>query len=263
MDNGFGQLLKLWRKRLGLSQMDLSSKSTISAKHISFLETGKSQPSREMVNTLAKAMGLTEGDRNLLLRQSNHQVNESLEPQNRALHALQMVLDKHEPYPGLVSNHALQPLILNQSIIAMLNWLDIDISDFTSIIDLLFSNKGLRSMLVNWEHVAVVSLRLLKLKAATQQEDPLFQASLQKILQNSELLALWEQADGSANGQGSTEPIIPCHIEYKGQTLHIEAILMTYGTPRSVSLEEYQLELFYPVDEASKNFFYELMKGDN
>lgn len=91
MENGFGQLLKLWRKRLGLSQMGLSLQSNISSKHISFLETGRSKPSREMVHTLANAMGLTDGDCNLLLRQSEHQVFGISSSKTRALRALKIV----------------------------------------------------------------------------------------------------------------------------------------------------------------------------
>ena len=254
MHNGFGQLLKLWRQRLGLSQLALSLQSGISAKHISFLETGKSQPSREMVNTLALSMNLSAGDCNLMLKQAGLQAHSSAQQQGKTLQALQMILDKHEPYPGIISNYYLQPQMYNHATLAILQWLDIDLSQFDNMVDFIFSDKGLRSALVNWSEMSSLALRLIKLKSLTMQNDVVFQASINKILANKELRALWENDDASANSIGNTEPVIPCKIQHKGHSLHFEAVLMTYGTPRSVSLEEYQLELFYPADQKTRDF---------
>lgn len=259
MDNGFGQLLKLWRQRLGLSQLALSLQSGISAKHISFLENGKSQPSREMVNTLAMSMSLSAGDCNLLLKQAGLQAPANTLNQGKTVKALQMILDKHAPYPGIISNYSLQPQMYNHSAIALLQWLDIDLSQFSNVMDIIFSEKGLRSVLVNWAEITSIALRLIKLKSLTMQDDVVFQTSLSNILANEELRVLWDNEDASGNGVSNTEPVIPCKIMHKGHSLYFEAILMTYGTPRSVSLEEYQLELFYPADEISKDFCHQYL----
>lgn len=251
MSNAFGTLLKLWRQRLGFSQLNLSIQSGISTKHLSFLETGRSLPSADMVNKLAETLTLSNEDANLLLQHAGLKNNTDNDALKRNHETLQMILNKHEPYPGVVSNYSLQPLFFNHSALAMIEWLEIDITPFNNIIELIFDERGMLPYLNNWQETAITILRLLKVKSLTMKNDPLFLDNLNKTLSNPKIKNLWLSVK---NFSGNTSPMIEYSIKNKGETLEWVAVLTTFGTPRNISLDEYQMEFFYPRNEKTKIF---------
>lgn len=253
MSNEFGKMLKLWRKQLGLSQLDLSLQSAISAKHISFLETGRSVPSREMVMKLAASLSLSDEDSHLLLKHAGLDVTISAESKEASPVelALKRMLDKHEPYPGVISDYTLMPQYLNNAALKMLDMFGIDVGGFSSIIEIIFSERGFRPYIVNWEQASTVALRLTKMKAMAMQDDEQFQMQLEKVLENPEVKKYWEI---NKDYIGNTDPIVPIDVNFNGEVLRWEVILSTFGTPRNVSLDEFQMEFFYPADEKTKAF---------
>ncbi len=256
MKNEFGQLLKLWRQRLGLSQLELSMQSDISAKHLSFLETGRSLPSREMIFKLSNCFNLSFEDTNTLLRLAGFQAEERKDNVNTVENALQDMLDKHEPYPGVISNYCLEPQMINNAALRMLSWLDIDITEFSSIMDVFFAPDGISPYIVDWERTAQDAVRLIKLKALAMKDSEQFQENLDQILSYPDFKAVW---DGDNTSFGATDPIIATRLCHKGITLHWRIVLSTFGTPRSVSLDEYQMDFFYPVDDITRQFAYEVL----
>ena len=256
MKNEFGQLLKLWRQRLGLSQLELSMQSGISAKHLSFLETGRSSPSCDMIFKVSNCFNLSFEDTNILLRRAGFQAEERQDNVNSVANVLQDILDKHEPYPGVISNCCLEPLMLNQGALKMLSWLDVDFTKYSTIMDMFFSPDGIGPYIVDWNKTASDAVKLIKLKSLAMKDNEDFQSNLKKILSYSEFKNIWDSDDIPS---GSTDPIIDAQLCHKGVKLHWRIVLSTFGTPRSVSLDEYQMDFFYPVDEATKQFAYEFL----
>ncbi len=124
-----GDLLQQWRKRRRYSQLDLAGEAGISARHLSFLETGRSQPSREMVLLLAQHLEIPLRSRNLLLSAAGFApVYSQKNLDDPALHlareAVQTVLKGHEPYPALAMDHHWNMLAHNAAITPFLIGVD-------------------------------------------------------------------------------------------------------------------------------------------
>ena len=252
MSNEFGKMLKLWRQRLGLSQLDLSVASGMSTKHISFLETGRSQPSKEAVVKLATALSLSNNDTQLLIDHAGYTGQLDTDaPPSRVEMALLTMLEKQEPYPGAISDYTLTPKYLNNASLKMLDWFEIDISEFSSIVELIFSEQGFRPYITNWEEMSRIALRLTKMKKLAMADNEIFQQNLDKVLKMPEVKKMWQEDEGFV---GNTEPIVPVSVSAKGIDMQWIVVLSTFGTPRNVSLDEYQMEFFYPADEATKQF---------
>ncbi len=115
---GFGTLLREWRRTRRLSQGDLAEASEVSARHISFLETGRSAPSRSMVLVLASALDMPLRDRNLLLQAAGfasvYQDSAPGPPESGPLRrTLDLLLRHHEPYPAIAVSTGLDLVVMN------------------------------------------------------------------------------------------------------------------------------------------------------
>ncbi|GAB3091323.1 helix-turn-helix transcriptional regulator [Aestuariicella hydrocarbonica] len=169
-ENAFGQLIRFWRNTLQLSQAQLAASVEAAPRHISFLETGRSKPTREMVLRLAQA--LTLGERNLgtLLLAAGFTHDPApldlTDAKNRALKdSLSMILAKHEPFPALVINPIGDIVLCNRAWLAMIrstNSLEQFEQPAANLLDFYFSEAGLRQHIVNWEELAC--FLLLKIK---------------------------------------------------------------------------------------------------
>lgn len=169
-ENAFGQLVRFWRTTQELSQAQLADRVEAAPRHISFLETGRSNPTREMVLRLAEALQLGERDTGTLLISTGF----THEPtplnlnaaENRALKiSLSMMLEKHDPYPALILNSIGDILLCNRSWLAMIQFAGLE-EKFNqpgvNLFDFYFSEAGLRQHIANWEDLACFLLLRIK-----------------------------------------------------------------------------------------------------
>ncbi len=168
--SAFGQLIRFWRTTLGLSQAQLAARVEAAPRHISFLETGRSNPTREMIQRLAEVLTLGERDVGTLLIAAGF-VHEppplDLDAkENRPLKdSLSMMLAKHDPYPALVINSIGDIAMCNRSWLALMQIAQLDdrlMAPAVNLMDLYFSEAGLRRHIANWEELAC--FLLLKIK---------------------------------------------------------------------------------------------------
>src|SRR4051794_10941526 len=160
----FGTLLRRWRDARGMSQLILATEAGISTRHLSFLETGRAQPSREMVQLLAGMLDVPLGERNALLVSAGYAPAygerplsaPELEPVRRAL---QFTLRQQEPYPALVVDGEWNIVMRNEG--ARLFDLftgppceDCDGRQAPNVMRTVFHPEGLRQYIVNWEELA-------------------------------------------------------------------------------------------------------------
>ncbi|MEM7436082.1 MAG: helix-turn-helix transcriptional regulator, partial [Myxococcota bacterium] len=164
---GFGPLLRQWRTARRMSQQQLAIESEVSTRHISYVENGKSSPSREMVLILASALDLPLRERNSLLsaagfapvyRESNLAAPE-MQPVRRAFDAM---LAHHEPYPAVVLSRTWDLLNMNQAFARLMALFfdtpPIDPIIMQNVVHSLFHPAGVRPYVVNWEEVAGILL---------------------------------------------------------------------------------------------------------
>ena len=258
MDNEFGRQLKVWRKRLKLSQQALSLEADISTKHLSQLETGKASPSKKMVDRICSSLSLSTDDASILLHSAGFAGNELNSTRHEEVKvALKLMANSHEPNPGFICNINLEPKLVTYGAIKLLQWLELDINDFDSSLDLILSEQGLRQYMKNSEKTIEIGFNLARSLLPKDPSNSPFEKSLKQILKNENLKRIWGSC---AKSHSNILPAIPLTVEKNGVTLKFSLLISTFGLPRHIQLaeHEYQLDFLYPLDDITRDFMVDL-----
>jgi transcriptional regulator with XRE-family HTH domain len=253
----FPARLRWWRERRGLSQLALAMNAEVSQRHLSFLEVGRTQPSRDMVLKLAAALDLPLRQQNALLlaagfaplwRESALGAPE-LAVVNRAL---DFMLEQQEPYPAFVVDRRWNLLRLNNGGQRLVGFLTdtaptpADPARPINLADALVAPDALRPLIVNWREVALYFLRGVQADALADGTDETA-ALLARLLAYPGVPRISE-APSIDDVQG---PVLAIHF-VKGETsLRLFTTLATLGTPQDVTAQEIRIECFYPADAAT------------
>jgi len=257
----FPSLCRQWRRFRKLSQLDLALAADVSQRHVSWLETGRSSPSREMVLRLAEAMEVPLRERNMLLRAAGYApvyaesgLDEPvMEP---VLKALKSMLDHHEPLPAIVVDRLWNVAMQNRAAerllgaggdpAAMLD--EVSVGDRLNLALLTVHPLGLRRFIVNWDDVAPALVRRLRSEAMAT-DDTEMQHWFARLL---------ELAGPVAEGGPVMEsllPVLPLALNIDGLELGLFSVISTFGTPQDVTTDELRIEAFYPTDAQTAEFF--------
>lgn len=160
--NAFGKLVRFWRTTLDLSQANLAEKVEAAPRHISFLETGRSNPTRDMVSRIAQSLDLGARESSTLFAAAGFSIPPSPlyidAPEHQMLkQTLGLLLQKHEPYPALVINHIGDIVLGNRSWQAMMEHIGLHEQlsrPEINLYHLYFSEEGLKRGIDNWEELA-------------------------------------------------------------------------------------------------------------
>jgi transcriptional regulator with XRE-family HTH domain len=256
-DSGFGRLLRQWRAQRGLSQLDLSVEAGVSSRHLSFVETGRAQPSREMVLLLARTLDVPLRDRNDLLvaagyapvyRRTNLEAP-ALAPVRRAL---DFVLRQQEPYPALVLDRHWNVLKVNEgSARVQAHFLDsaaVAGLGPPNAMRLMFHPHGFRPFILNWEATAASLIQWLHRDTVSGAGDAQTRALLEELLAYPDVPRQWRRLDLDA----STTPVLPLELSRGDVTLRYFTTLTSLGTPHDITLQELRIESFFPADEETE-----------
>ena len=250
----FGRVLRQWRDARHLSQLALATEAGISTRHLSFLETGRAQPSREMVQLLAGMLDVPLADRNALLISAGYAPiygdrplgAPELEPVRRAL---QFILHQQEPYPALVLDGQWNIVMRNDAARRVFRQFRGPV-DSGNVMRTVFDPQGLRPFIVNWEEVALYFLRGVQADAiadGTRQTAEL----LTRLLAFPGLPALSQNLPpGEAQA-----PVLIIHFKSKETSLRLFTTIATLGTPHDVTLQEIRVECFFPMDDPTAEIF--------
>ena len=248
-----GDHLRGWRQRRRLSQLDLALEAEISTKHLSFLETGRSQPSREMVLRLAEHLDVPLRERNVLLVSAGYApmfpqrplADPALEAARRAV---DLVLKGHEPYPALAVDRYWTLLAHNAAVPQLPAGADASLLvPPVNVLRLSLHPKGLAPRIENLgEWRAHILARL------HQQIDATADAVLVKLM--DELAAF--PVPAAARHKGNVNPdyagvVVPLRLRVEGGTLSLFSTTTIFGTPVDITLSELAIESFFPADAAS------------
>jgi transcriptional regulator with XRE-family HTH domain len=254
------------RKR---SQLDLALEASVSQRHLSFLESGRARPSREMVLQLAQVLDVPLRERNLLM----HAAGVAPVFQQRALHhdemkavrdALELTLKHHEPYPAMVVNRQWDMLMSNapaQRFVALLGppdevWQRVDDRGGRNVMRMTFHPQGMQPRLRNWPQVATLLLARLQREVAA---DPTHQALRQLLVDVSQFPGVPPDWQSPAWMAPMPPPIFPLAFDLGAHTLQVFSMVSTFGTALDVTAEELRVETFFPADDFSRDFFLQLM----
>ena len=238
-----GGLLREWRARRRLSQLELALEADVSTRHLSFVETGRSQPSREMVVKLAEQLEIPLRERNHLLLAAGYApvYPESDMADQRIREAVRHVLKGHEPFPALAVDRHWEMLDANAGIALLLDGVDPQqLAPPVNALRLALHPDGLAPKILNLgEWRAHLLARLRRQVAATH--DPQL-ASLLAELRSYPC----GDPEPAVELPGPGEIVVPLKIR---PNLSFMSIVSTFGTPLDVTLQELSIEAFFPADE--------------
>lgn len=260
--SAFGTILRDTRKSRRFSQLELAVEADVSSRHISFIESGRSRPSRDMVIRLAKVLDVPLREVNIMLQTAgfSHEYQESGldDPAlTEVQHALQYMMDSHDPYPAVVVDDQWNVLMANITQMAIVQELINRGAEFpatANMMDMLFAPKAYRAYIGNWEDVACTLLQRVHkehlLSARGDEKNDL----LARLLSYPGIPANWN----SKEVVQSTQPYIPMQIKIDDKELQLFSTITTFGTPLDVTLQSIRIEHIFPADEITRQFFHNL-----
>jgi transcriptional regulator with XRE-family HTH domain len=249
-----GELLRHGRATRRLSQLALALEASTTARHLSFIESGRSQPSPEMVLRLARALDVPIRERNQLLLAAGYAplyretgLDSTQAAQVRA--ALGRMLTAHEPFPAVVMDRHWNVVTANSGADAFFGWLlgEREVEGPTNVIRLMFDPDGLRPFVANWEAAAEALIQRVHREAVGGVPDPETLALLAEALAYPGVPSEWLSPDFRT----SPLPIVPVEFEKDGLALSYFSTVTTLGTPQDAMLQEIRLESFFPADETT------------
>jgi len=250
----FGVLLRNWRGVRRVSQLDLALDAEISTRHLSCVETGRAQPSREMVLRLAEALRVPLRERNALLLAAGYAPlyrHTSLDAPEleAARRAVEVLIAQLEPNPVLVMDRYWNILRMNagaQRILALFPGCD-SVTPLNGP-RLVFHPQGLRPFIENWNVLAAHITRRVHREVADNPSDETLKRFLEELLSYPDVPSRWRTPDLD----GTPPPFLTINYKWKNSTLRLFSALTTLGTPLDVALQELRIETLFPADEATR-----------
>ena len=252
----FCALLKYWRNLRGLSQLDLALHAEVSARHVSFLETGRSKPSEDMILRLADTLSVPLRDQNALLKAAGFPAAwDEPSPEDGFSgpvgRALERMLAKQEPYPMLILDRRFDVLRANTAAERVFSRFVADplaLAQPFNAYRLVFDPAGARPFVVDWERVARSLLAHLQRTALTTPRDATLRELLDELLAFPDVPASWRGPDFSLP-VGST---FSFRLERGELSVGFLTTLTLFSVPQNVTLEELRIESYFPLDEESE-----------
>jgi transcriptional regulator with XRE-family HTH domain len=242
-----GELLRDWRQRRRLSQLDLAIAANVSSRHLSFVETGRAKPSSEMILHLAEHLDVPLRDRNALLLAGGfapaYPERGLAEPELHAVkNALKRVLDGHEPYPAAVVNRWWELVDANAGIALFTGDVSPELLEPpVNVLRLSLHPDGMAPRIANLpEWRAHLLTRLHRQAEATGDQ---------------RLVSLHAELEAYPGGQAQpprrADVVVPLRYRAGDAELSFLSITAVVGTPMDVTVEELAIESFYPADQAT------------
>jgi transcriptional regulator with XRE-family HTH domain len=254
--NPVGRLLKQWRERRRMSQLGVALEAEISARHLSFLETGRAQPSRDMLMLLSRVLEVPLRSRNDLLTAAGYAAiyrETALDAPELAQvrRALDFMLRQQEPNPAMVLDRHWNILMTNEAMGRVMGcFLDADAAASVgpaNAMRLSYHPRGLRPFIANWEATAADFIQWLH-RDLLRTGDAETRQLLEELLSYPDVPQQWRTLDLDA----STAPFLAMELRKDDVRFSFFTVLASLGTPYDITLHELRIECFFPADESTE-----------
>ncbi|MGW3654845.1 helix-turn-helix domain-containing protein [Streptomyces sp. NPDC005151] len=253
LDTGVGPLLRSWRERRRLSQLELALRADSSARHISFIETGRSRPSEEMVLRLAEHLDVPVRERNALLVVAGYAPRYAEtaldDPAMGALReGMEQLLQGYDPYPALVVDGTYNVVAANRGIAMLLEGVaEHLLAPPLNAMRLTLHPEGLAPRIRNLREWRADLLAQMERQIALARS-----AELRELYEEVASYPVPESADGQDEPAGPLSALsfaLPMVIEHDGRVLSFVSSIATFNTPMDVTVAELAIETFLPADQ--------------
>jgi transcriptional regulator with XRE-family HTH domain len=243
-----GELLRYWRQERGKSQLDLSMDTGISQRHLSFVESGRSAPSRDFLSIVSDALNIPLRERNVLLLASGYAPlfgEQSMDGEQMAIvtRAVDRMLQQHEPHPALVLDRYWNVIRTNEAAPRFLgSFLDLEARPKPrNLLDLMFDPAGMRPFVEEWEKVAAGLLQRVRREAVGQVLDARLQDLLKRLREYPGVAALKPSL-------APQSPVLPIVFRRGNQRFSYFSLITTVGTPQCITAQELRVECMFPTN---------------
>ena len=247
-EHELGDFLRYWRRQRGKSQLDLSLDTGVSQRHISFVESGRSVPSRELLLSLAKTLDVPLREQNVLLLASGYApvyLESSWDAPEMAVvsRVVDLMLKQHEPHPAIVMDRYWNILKTNDAAPRFFGTF-IDLSkrpNPRNLLDLMFDPDGMRPFVENWDEVAAGLIQRVYRETVghvTDRRTIELLDQLKKYPGVKELSVPWK-------GQA---PVLPITFVRGGKRVSYFSMISTVGLPQDISAQEFRIECMFPAE---------------
>ncbi|MFO0559801.1 MAG: helix-turn-helix domain-containing protein [Polyangiales bacterium] len=258
-----GTLLRRLRSQRGLSQESLATRASVSPRHLSFVENGRSQPSRDLLLSLGAALDLSLRERNELLVAAGFSAafretaldDPAMGP---LLEGIDLLFAHAEPHPAVLLDHRWNVLRFNQGTLALFTFLGADIEALLeaqpiNVLRLFFTPNGpLRRHVINFDPIADGLLARVE-READIEGDPAVRALA------AELRALRGPVTHERSA-GAPPVMLPLEVERDGVRLRWFTMLTTIGTPLDITAQSLRVETYVPLDQATRSTMEQLAR---
>jgi transcriptional regulator with XRE-family HTH domain len=247
-----GELLRDWRQRRRMSQLDLSVEASVSARHLSFVETGRSKPSRELVLHLAEHLDVPLRERNRLLLAAGYAPAYDARPLDDARMspvraALDKILTSHQPYPAVIVDRGWDLVAANDAALAVLTE-DVAPQLLAGPVNALrvsLHPDGMAPRIANFAEWSAHLMTRLHRQATASGDPALFGL-------HEELRGYPGVVDEASRPHDVASLLfVPLVLRWRGDELRFFSTLATFGTALDVTIAELAIESFFPADEAT------------
>ena len=256
METAFGPVLKDWRTRRRLSQLDLGLAANVSARHISFLETGRAAPSRPMVTQLCETLEVPRSARNAVLNAAgfaplyrSRDLDEAEMAPVRA--AVDWILERHNPFPAMALDRHWTLVKANAASAMLLG--AVGLSEGDSLLEALVDTQRMKPVLENWPEVAQHMIARLRIESAHLGGDPVLDDAAQALVD--------DLGPELPNVGGVLPAVIPARYRAGERVLSLFSTLAQFGTAEDVALAELKIEMLFPADDATRDVLLAMAAG--
>jgi len=243
----FGRMLRQWRDARHLSQLTLATEAGISTRHLSFLETGRAQPSREMVQLLTGMLDVPLGERNALLVAAGYAPAygdrplgaPDLEPVRRAL---EYILQQQEPFPALVLDAEWNVVMSNSGARRVFELFRPTLKT-PNVMRKVFDPDGIRPFIVNWSCIAECMMQGLHREVAATGSQTLMSLR-DDLLAYPGVPTRWRTPDALA----AFPPFVSMELRKDDVSMSFFSTITKFATARDVMLQDLKIECFFPAD---------------
>ena len=265
VSNNVGTLVRHWRHQRSRSQLEIAHEIGVSPRHLSFVETGRSRPSPELIDAIGIHLDVPLRERNTMLLAAGFAPrygHTSLDDPAMAtvVSSLQRLLDAHEPFPGFVLDRHWNVVLTNSAAGALAGLLpDQLLGPPMNVFRASLHPEGLAAHTLDFDRWAAYLLLQLR-RQVTITDDPGLIALEAEVIAYPNIVELSDRLDW-AKPNDPPELLVPFRLDLGGIELSMFTTLTTFGTPRDITLDELAIELFFPTDTTTHEFFNEMSSG--
>lgn len=267
--NDLGMLLRHWRDMRGVSQLDLSFNAGVSQRHISFIESGRSVPSRQMLMDIAQTLDIPLRERNTLLLAAGYAPMYAdgawnAQEMQSVTKALGRMLRQHEPFPALVIDRYWNVLMTNEAAPRFFNcFIDMAAREGPrNMLRLMFDPDGMRPFVADWQSVADSLIRRVYRESVGRVIDDQTRELLDALRAYPDVpTSLAPGRELAADAPSAAMPVIPIGFVKDGRVMKYFSMVATVGTPQTIAAQELRLECMFPADDETEARHLEMLDG--